>query len=196
MTGAAPAASGSSCAASTNAVGAPCSQDNVGAGKHLRGTMPAPAGGGAMTRVAERPKPFLVPRVLQGLRALHQLVRQGLHHPGHRDQPGDGAGPDRARPDAVQRLRSLHRRLPGALRSPTARRRGGFRAARSRPRSLGPRPFDAPRAGAPARHHGSVARARSRSSSRGPTPPPSAPCWPAAATSSATRSPRPPRAPS
>jgi len=59
----------------TRVAGAPSSQDSGGREKHLSREMPAPAGGNAMTSVAERPKPSFY-RSIARAAALHQLVHE------------------------------------------------------------------------------------------------------------------------
>ena len=158
-------------------------------------TLWTPKGDPRMSTTAEKPKPFLLPRVLQGLRPLHRGLRQALHRAGDRDQPPDRPHPGRPGPRELHGLRPVHDACPEPyglapevatsdfeLQDP-AKLFGAQAVAAEAPTA------DPGRAPAAARD----AAARD---SREPTPRRSARSSPAAGTSSATRSRPPPRAPS
>ncbi len=65
-----------------------------------------------MTIAGRTTQAFRRTRVLQGLREVHQGLRQELLRAGHRDKPRNGACPDGAGPYGVQWLRPLCRCLP------------------------------------------------------------------------------------
>ncbi len=71
----------------------------------------------------ERPKPFLFPEYCKGCGRCIEACPKHCIELGTEINPLDRARPGRARPRGVQRLRAVHRRLPGAVR-PAPRGRG------------------------------------------------------------------------